>query len=88
MSTAMLQFRHRGGPPTPEEVCALFDLSPGELDTEFGVIATDPEDDLYTVLVDAAAASRVEAALAGREPDPAEGFFANPPVDPFDSPEG
>lgn len=86
MSTAMLQFRHRGGAPSIDSICALFNLGPEEIDAEFGVIATDAEDDLYTVLVDAAAADRVEAALAHRDPDPAEGFFANPPVDPFDAP--
>lgn len=86
MSTAMLQFRHRGEAPTLAEVCAAFDLAEHEIDRDFGIVATDPEDGLYTVLVDAAAAPRVEAALATRERDPAEGFFANPPIDPFGAP--
>lgn len=82
MSGAMLQFRHRGATaPTPAEVRRRFGLADGELDPEFGVIATDPGAGLYTVLIAAAAVDRVARSLAGD--DPAEAVFANPPVEPF-----
>ncbi|WP_296679183.1 hypothetical protein [Novosphingobium sp.] len=87
METAMLQFRHAGSAPSMDEVCRLFSLAPDELDRQFGVIATDPADGLYTVLIDARAAPRVSAALAARPAHPAEGLFANPPIEPFDLPD-
>ncbi|MGY6551362.1 MAG: hypothetical protein ACXIT4_05635 [Erythrobacter sp.] len=87
METAMLQFRHSGEAPSLAEVAALFDLAPDELDGEFGVIATDPAEGLFTVLVDLCASARVTAALARRPADPVEGLFVNPPVEPFDTPD-
>lgn len=87
MDTMMLQFRHSGPAPKLDEVRRMFALEAGEIDTDFGVIATDPTAGLYTVLVAASAAARVAAALATRPADPAEGWFGNPRVEPFGSPE-
>jgi len=81
MQSAMLQFRHSGPAPSMEEVRRLFDLRAGEIDPEFGVISTDPREGIYAVLVAASARDRVAAVFAGRPPDPAEGLFANPPID-------
>ena len=41
----------------------------------------------YEIMVAEKAQARVEAALAARPSDPAEGFFANPPIEPFGPPE-
>jgi len=65
----------------------MFDLNTHEIDPDFGVIATDPDEGLYTVLVDARATNRVETVLATRRPDPAEGIFANPRIEPFGPPQ-
>ena len=86
MGTVMLQFKHAGRVPTIDDVCGMFQLSPHELDAKFGVLSTDPMEGLYAVLIDDAARSRVEAALAKRPPDPAEGIFANPTIEPFGPP--
>jgi hypothetical protein len=82
MQSAMVQFRHRGGAPSLDEVRRLFGLAPDELDPAFGVIATDPDDGLYAVLIADTAIPRVSAALAARPADPAEGVFANPRIEP------
>lgn len=86
-SKVMLQFRHAGQTPSLEQVCRLFDLETAEVDPDFGVIATDPSDNLYTVLIDERSVRRVQSALASRQSDPAEGVFANPKIEPFGPPE-
>ena len=87
MQTVMLQFKHQGSAPSVDEVRQLFDLGTDDIDTQFGVIATDPAEGLYTILIDAQTSERVEAVLATRPHDPAEGIFANPRIEPFDLPE-
>lgn len=87
MQTVMLQFKHQGSKPTVDEVSSVFDLKSDEIDTQFGVIATDPENGIYTVLIDAQASKRVEAVLATRPHDPAEGIFGNPRIEAFGPPE-
>lgn len=79
----ILQFRHRGKAPTLDEVRALFGLQPDEVDADFGVVATDPADGLYVIRVDERAAAKLRVALAARPDDPAEGLFADPPIEPF-----
>ena len=86
METVMLQFKHKGAAPTLDEVRQLFNLRANEVDTAFGVIAADPAEGLYTVLIDARARNRVDAALAKRTRDTAEGVFANPRIEPFGPP--
>jgi hypothetical protein len=85
--TVMLQFKHEGLPPSVDEVRRLFDLKSEDIDTQFGVIATDPAKGIYTVLIDAKTRKRVEAVLATRPHDPTEGIFANPRIEPFGPPE-
>jgi hypothetical protein len=83
----MLQFLHQGSEPSLDNVRRLFNLSADEVDTEFGVIATDPFEGLYTVLVEAHASDRIEAVLATRTKNPAEGIFSNPRIEPTGPPE-
>ena len=83
MQTVMVQFRHSGPEPSIDVVRELFGLDMDEIDAQFGVIATDPDEGLYTVLVAADAIERVEAVLAERPPDSAEGVFANPRRSPL-----
>jgi hypothetical protein len=87
MQTVMLQFKHKGSAPSVDEVCRLFNLKADEIDTQFGVITTDPAEGIFTVLVAAKASERVNAVLATRPPNPAEGIFANPRIEPFGQPE-
>lgn len=87
MQTVMLQFKLHDSAPSVDEVRRLFNLDVDEIDNQFGVIATDPAEGIYTVLVDAKATERVEAVLATRPCDAAEGIFANPRIEPFGPPE-
>ncbi len=90
MAKVMFQFRKRGKPPSLEEVCGTYGLRSEDVDTEYGVVATDTRDGLYVVLVDPAAESRIRQVLAelGLASDSAVGVFSNPPVEPFGSAEG
>ena len=63
MQTVMLQFKHQGPAPLIDEVSRLFNLQVNEIDTQFGVIPTDPAEGIYTVLVAAKASERVKAVL-------------------------
>ena len=86
METVMLQFKHAGSAPSLDEVRREFNLKPDEIDRQFGVIATDPQEGMFTVLIDAAATHRVQAELAKRPRNSAEGIFANPRIEPFGPP--
>ena len=66
---------------TVEKVAERLGLRPEEIDAEFGVVAIDPENHLYTVLVDEQASARV-AAQPG-----VSGPFANPRIEPFGPPQ-
>ena len=87
METVMLQFKHQGSVPSVDEVRRLFGLEADEINTQFGVIATDPTEGVYTVLVATKASKRVETVLDSRPRDPAEGVFSNPRIEPFGPPE-
>ena len=54
---------------------------PEEIDAEFGVVPIDPDNHLYTVLVDEQASARV----AGQPG--VEGPFSNPRIEPFGPPQ-
>ena len=56
-------------------------VAPGDLDAEFGVIPVDPEQRLYSVMVE----ERASAAAAERPGT--GGPFANPKIEPFGPPE-
>ena len=85
MEKVLLQFRHKGAAPTASEAAAMFDLSEKEVDAEFGVIATDPEHGLYTILIDETAVPRAQTRLDERGGASDEGIFANPRIEPTDS---
>jgi hypothetical protein len=65
-----------------DEVRRLLGLSEAEVDAGFGVVNISPREHLYTILVDEAAAARVQDA------DAVEGVYGNPRVEPFDPSEG
>lgn len=82
--TAMVQLCLPEGRPTLEEAAGLLGVETAELDPQFGVIGTDPDRGLYVVRIAAVAVPRAEAALARRDPTPAEGVFSDPPIESMD----
>jgi hypothetical protein len=64
------------------DVRRLLDLGEDEVDAGFGVVNISPSEHLYTILVDQAAAARVEGA------DSVEGVYGNPRIEPFGPSEG
>jgi hypothetical protein len=85
MSRSMVQFRYQGGTPSLAEAATALGLEPEALDPEFGVIATDPADNLYVVRVSAEDAERSN--VAGATGDGSEGVFSDPRIAPFGPPE-
>jgi len=81
----MFQFRHAGPEPTLQEVAQHYGLPVSDLDSAFGVVATDSVDHLYVVLVAPSGFERLRERLEalGLADDPAVGLFANPTVEPF-----
>ncbi len=83
MGQSMIQFRFPGGTPTAAQAAGALGLAPEDLDPEFGVIPTDPSQDLYAVRVDELAANRATLVKGGG----AEGIFSDPKIAPFGPPE-
>lgn len=59
-----------------EEVRRLLGLGEDEVDPRFGVVNIDPNEHLYTILVEQEAAERVRNAA------PVRGVFSNPRIEP------
>jgi hypothetical protein len=59
-----------------EEVRRLLGLREDEVDSRFGVVNIDPNEHLYTILVEQEAAERVRNAA------PVRGVFSNPRIEP------
>jgi hypothetical protein len=78
----MLQFHHAGGKPTLEQVYELFGLATGDLDEDYGVVATDPNAGMYVVLIRPHAVENARTRLAQRAQHPQEGIFGNPRIEP------
>lgn len=81
--TIMVQFRLPPGPETLVAAAQRLGVPPSALDGDYGVIATDPADRLFTVLLRSDFATAVAARLDNG--DPAEGLFSNPGIAPFGS---
>ena len=87
MAGMMVQFHHPGPAPTIEEAAARLDVPADALDRSFGVIATDPQERLFTVLIEAGAADRAMAALRrDGQSHPAEGVFGDTKIAPMGAP--
>jgi hypothetical protein len=68
----------RGTAPTLRDIRERFRLGPDDLDPTFGIIAVDPNEGRYTVMVEERSTSKLHSD-ANWEID---GPFANPRVDP------
>jgi hypothetical protein len=68
------------GAATPAEAAKRLGVAAEDLDADYGVVPVDPDNHLYSVLVDEEAG----AAAGGREG--VEGPFSNPRIEPFGPP--
>ena len=77
----MLTLKLDSNKATLPEVCRRLNISPVDVDQEFGVVNIDPQRDLYAILVEEAAAEK-----AGQQEGVA-GPFSNPKIEPFGPPQ-
>jgi hypothetical protein len=77
MAKVMMTLRLDPQQASLDQVRRLLGLSEAEVDAGFGVVNISPRERLYTILVDEAAAARVQHA------DAVEGVYGNPRVEPF-----
>ncbi len=70
-------------PPTLDEIQQRFGLNADDLDHAFGVIEVDPNDGMYTFMVDEGKAAQ----LSGHEAEGVQGPYSNPKISPFGPPE-
>jgi len=84
-NTVMVQFHYDGEVPTVAAVAARFGIDEELIDPEFGVIVTDYDEQLCTVLVPMSVAAKIDPQFAegGNE-----GSFSNPRIEPFGPPDG
>jgi hypothetical protein len=82
MEKVLLQFRHKGKPPDLLEAATLFGLSEADIDADYGVIATDPEAGLYSMLINETASRKVQAVFDARGAASDEGLFSNVRIEP------
>ena len=77
MSKMLYSINWAGKKPTLEQVAKKFGFDKKELDEEFGVIEIDPQDNLYSIMVE-------ETAIGQKDTKDIEGPFSNPRIEPFD----
>lgn len=83
MPKVMVTIQSPENPPTIAELRSRYDLAEDEIDGDFGVVEIDPQDHLYTVLVEEASASKFVSTADWDVSGP----FANPRIEPFGPPE-
>jgi hypothetical protein len=81
MAKVMVTLKLDPGQASLDEVRRLLGLGEGEVDSGFGVVNISPGEHLYTILVEEAAAARVQGA------EPVQGVYGNPRIEPFGPPE-
>jgi hypothetical protein len=83
MAKLMITLKFKEAVPTIDELQARYGLTDDEIGKSFGIVEVDPEDGLYTILVE-------EAAVAKVKPDQeidVKGHYSNPRISPFGPPE-
>jgi hypothetical protein len=78
MQKEMMTIESRRGAPTLEEAARMLKVGVEHLDKEFGVVLIDPNRHLYTVLVDAGAASTEAEGVRGPYSNPGIAHFGRP----------
>lgn len=76
MSKMLYSINWSGKKPTLEQVAKKFGFEKKDIDEEFGVVEIDPQDNLYSILVE-------ETAIAPKDEKNIKGPFSNPKIEPF-----
>lgn len=84
MTKLLYSIRWAGEPPTLEQVQDRFGLGRDEVDQDFGVVATAPDENLYAILVEDSAIDRLRGTSTETETETVEGPFSDPRIEPFD----
>jgi hypothetical protein len=82
MSKVMFNIQWEGQAPTLAQVRKKLSLKTADLDESFGVVAVDPKNNTYTILVEHAAIVKLTKSKAPGVSGP----YANPKIGPFDLP--
>jgi hypothetical protein len=83
MSKLLYTITWDGDAPTIKQVSSRYGLNPDEIDQEFGVILIDPDIHRYSIMIEETAALRLQGQS---QPNPIEGPYANPRIEPFGPP--
>lgn len=83
MSKVMITIEGPEAAPTVEQLQARYHLAAADIDPEFGVVEIDPEQHVYTILVEEAAAGKITSDNRWK----VHGPFSNPRIEPFGPPE-
>ncbi|MFN0277225.1 MAG: hypothetical protein ACKVRN_01345 [Pyrinomonadaceae bacterium] len=76
MSKMLYSVNWKGEKPTLAQVAKKFGFDRKDVDEDFGVVEIDPQDSLYSILVE-------ETAIASKDKKNIEGPFSNPRIEPF-----
>jgi hypothetical protein len=83
MAKVMMTIQWLQGQPSLEEIQKQFSLSDDEVDREFGLIEVDPDEHIFTFLVEAASAAKVQPGPGWNVSGP----YSNPRIEPFGPPQ-
>jgi hypothetical protein len=83
MAKLMITLKFAGAAPTIDELQARYGLADDEIDKSFGIVEVDPEDALYTILVEETAISKIKP----NQEINVKGPYSNPRISPFGPPE-
>lgn len=76
MSKMLYSVNWKGDKPTIEQVAKKFGFKKKDLDEDFGVVEIDPQNNLYSILIE-------ETAVVPKDEKNIEGPFSNPRIEPF-----
>jgi hypothetical protein len=83
MAKLMITLQIERAAPTIAEIQEQYGLTDEEIDKSFGIVEVDPEDSVYTILVEETAVSKVKPDWDSE----VKGPYANPRISPFGPPE-